>query len=192
MRLRLVGYDLRSKGYRLIDENGKLYKRRDVIFNENDFGHCDISPMATIEETVDVKEEVEEVKPVESEPQEPRRSGRTRRPPLRFMIDEYVDSVIESESEHVALISLTSDEPVTLEEALQSSNASEWKAAADAEYKSLMDNETWKLVELPPERKSIGCKWVFRTKLNENGEVERFKARLVAKGYAQTYGIDYE
>ena len=34
-------------------------------------------------------------------------------------------------------------------------------------------------------------KWVFKTKLNEKGEVDKYKARLVAKGYKQRYGIDY-
>ena len=44
---------------------------------------------------------------------------------------------------------------------------------------------------LPKGFKPIGVKWVFKTKLNEDGDVEKFKARLVAKGYAQRHGIDY-
>ncbi|CAA7023599.1 unnamed protein product [Microthlaspi erraticum] len=40
--------------------------------------------------------------------------------------------------------------------------------------------------------KQVGCKWVFKTKLNCNGNVERYKARLVAKGFNQKEGIDYE
>ena len=39
--------------------------------------------------------------------------------------------------------------------------------------------------------KKIGVKWVFKTKLNERGEVDKYKARLVVKGYAQRQGIDY-
>ncbi|MCY6524747.1 reverse transcriptase domain-containing protein, partial [Actinobacillus pleuropneumoniae] len=38
----------------------------------------------------------------------------------------------------------------------------------------------------------IGTKWIFKSKLNENGEVIRNKARLVCKGYAQQEGIDFE
>ena len=39
--------------------------------------------------------------------------------------------------------------------------------------------------------KPIGVKWVFKTKLNESGEVNKYKARLVAKGYAQQYRVNY-
>ena len=37
----------------------------------------------------------------------------------------------------------------------------------------------------------IETKWVFRNKLNEDGQVSRNKARLVCKGYSQEEHIDY-
>ena len=37
----------------------------------------------------------------------------------------------------------------------------------------------------------IGCKWVFKNKLDESGVITRNKASLVAKGYNQEEGIDY-
>ena len=52
-------------------------------------------------------------------------------------------------------------------------------------------NKTWELVDRPQERKVIGVKWVFRTKLNADGSVNKYKARLVVKGYAQIFGVDY-
>jgi len=49
----------------------------------------------------------------------------------------------------------------------------------------------WDLVPKPPLKNIIGTKWVFRNKLNEQGEVTRNKARLVAQGYSQQEGIAY-
>jgi hypothetical protein len=61
------------------------------------------------------------------------------------------------------------------------------------EFDSLTKNNTWTLVkDMPPGRKAIGCRWVFKRKLNNDGSVSRYKARLVAKGYSQRHGIDYE
>ena len=59
------------------------------------------------------------------------------------------------------------------------------------EMKSLQKNETWELVECPPGKKAVGCRWIYTVKYKVDGSIERFKARLVAKGYTQTYGIDY-
>ena len=53
-------------------------------------------------------------------------------------------------------------------------------------------NEVWDVVELPEGCKRVGCKWVFKTKRNSNGNVERYKARLVAKGFTQKDGVDYK
>ena len=44
---------------------------------------------------------------------------------------------------------------------------------------------------LPPNKKAIGCKWVFRIKYHSNGTVERFTARLVILGKYQVEGLDY-
>ena len=54
----------------------------------------------------------------------------------------------------------------------------------DLEIEVIERNETWELTNLPKGMKKIGVKWIFKTKLNENGEVDKDKARLVAKGYA--------
>jgi hypothetical protein len=48
------------------------------------------------------------------------------------------------------------------------------------------------LVPRPKNKNVIGTKWVFRNKLNEDGQVTRNKTRLVCKGYAQIEGIDFE
>nr|GEZ15397.1 putative retrotransposon Ty1-copia subclass protein [Tanacetum cinerariifolium] len=48
------------------------------------------------------------------------------------------------------------------------------------------------LVELPPNARTVGSKWLFKKKTDMNGAIYIFKARLVAKGFTQTYGVDYE
>jgi hypothetical protein len=59
------------------------------------------------------------------------------------------------------------------------------------EYKSLLANDTWDLVPLPKGRKLVRCKWVYRTKYELDGKVDKHKDRLVAKGFSQVEGIDY-
>ncbi|RDX92337.1 hypothetical protein CR513_25549, partial [Mucuna pruriens] len=46
-------------------------------------------------------------------------------------------------------------------------------------------------MDLPIGTKTIGVKWIYKTKLNELGEVDKYKARLVAKGYSQQHEIDF-
>ena len=75
--------------------------------------------------------------------------------------------------------------------ALNSPESEQWKAAAEYEIKSLNDHETWTLAQLPPVRRVVGSKWVFKTKYNSEGEIDHFKCRLVAQGYSQRAGKDY-
>ncbi|CAI7782202.1 unnamed protein product [Closterium sp. NIES-53] len=83
-------------------------------------------------------------------------------------------------------------EPATLKEALESSDAEEWKKAMESELKSIEENDTWKLVELPEGRKAITSKWLFKIKSNADGKIERYKSRLVAKGYQQKEKVDFK
>jgi len=53
------------------------------------------------------------------------------------------------------------------------------------EITTLENTGTWKLVDLPPNVKPIGCRWIYKVKHNANGSIERYKTRLVAKGYNQ-------
>ncbi|CAI7736528.1 unnamed protein product [Closterium sp. NIES-54] len=85
-------------------------------------------------------------------------------------------------------------EPATLKEALESSDAEEWKKAMESELKSIEENGTWELVELPEGRKAITSKWLFKIKSDADGKIERYKSRLdavrsacVAKNRALTH-----
>lgn len=67
----------------------------------------------------------------------------------------------------------------------------QWRAAMTEEYKALMRNGTWTLVQPVSNANVVDCKWVYRLKHDENGNIKRHKARLVAKGFNQQPGIDY-
>lgn len=56
------------------------------------------------------------------------------------------------------------------------------------EIKSLQENNTWILTELPDDTKALSAKWVFRVKQNADGSGEKYKARLVIKGFKQEIG----
>ncbi|CAI7851422.1 unnamed protein product [Closterium sp. NIES-54] len=66
-----------------------------------------------------------------------------------------------------------------------------WKKATESELKSIEENGTWELVELPEGRKAITSKWLFKIKSNADGKIERYKSRLVAKGHHQKEKVDY-
>lgn len=60
-----------------------------------------------------------------------------------------------------------------------------------SEIRALEDNHTWSLVDLPPGKKVLGSRWVYKIKHNSDGSIERLKARLVVFGNHQVEGIDY-
>lgn len=97
-------------------------------------------------------------------------------------------SLSDEDEEASSLVLYATLDPITFEEA---AGSEKWLEAMKLEIQAIEKNETWELVELPAGAKKIGVKWVFKTKLNELGEVDKHKARLVAKGYAQKHGVDY-
>ena len=60
----------------------------------------------------------------------------------------------------------------------------------DTEISAIERNKTWELTMLPTGAKTIGVKWVFKTKLNAEEKIDKHKARLMAKGYSQRQGIN--
>ena len=76
-------------------------------------------------------------------------------------------------------------EPKSFEEAINSPEAQQWKAAMDIEMQALKQHKTYVLKACPTSRKPIGVKWVYKRKLNPDGSINKYKARLVAKGYNQ-------
>jgi hypothetical protein len=91
------------------------------------------------------------------------------------------------EQTHLGLLSTI--EPNCFEEA---SKDEFWNKAMDEELDQIEKNNTWELVPRPKNKNVIGTKWVFRNKLNEDGQATRNKARLVCKGHSHIAGIDFE
>ncbi|GJU56661.1 retrotransposon protein, putative, ty1-copia subclass [Tanacetum coccineum] len=111
-----------------------------------------------------------------------RRSIRTRHAPDRMCL--YIDA-----EEH-ELGDL--GEPANYKAALLDPESDKWLNAMNVEMQSMKDNEVWDLVDLPPNGKTIGSKWLFKKKTDMDRAVHTYKARLVTKGYTQTSGIDYK
>lgn len=79
-------------------------------------------------------------------------------------------------------------DPVLFKDAIKHEH---WVIAMNLELDAFEKNCTWEITELPPQRKAIGCKWLYKTKFKPDGSIDKYKARLVVLGCRQTYGIDY-
>ena len=76
-------------------------------------------------------------------------------------------------------------------QAMSSKESNSWYSAMKEEKNSMTSNRVWDLVELPNGVKVVACKWVFKTKNDSLGNIERHKPRFVAKGFIQREGIHY-
>ena len=83
------------------------------------------------------------------------------------------------------------DEPANYEEAMMSPDSDRWLEAMKSEIESMYENRAWTLVDLPDDRQAIENKWIFKNKIDADGNVTIYKARLVAKGFRQVQGVDY-
>jgi hypothetical protein len=55
---------------------------------------------------------------------------------------------------------------------------SKWLEAMEDEMKSMSSNDVWDLEEISKGAKTIGYKWVYKTKYDSNGNVESIKHDL--------------
>ena len=96
-------------------------------------------------------------------------------------------------SENVSFVECFSCEevPNSPGEPKRSQSRDEWLEAMTKQFNSLVDNKTWQPCELPAHKKSLGGRWVFASKKDENGEIVKYLARYVAKGFNEIFGSDY-
>ena len=73
--------------------------------------------------------------------------------------------------------------PETFSQAMSSKESNSWYSAMKEVMNSMTSNRVWDLIELPDGIKAIGCKWVFKTKKDSLGNIERHNTRLIAKGF---------
>lgn len=195
-----LGYSEDVKGYRLyscIDK--RVLFSRDVIFNESLLGFQKESSFLNDEdqsmESVHVgtndsndsdlhHDDGEESEREDNSPtvaSSIRRSDRHRQKPDRYGV--WINATTTGQYP---------TEPKNFHEALTSPENKEWSNAMEKELLSLQKNEVFDLVKLPNDKKAIGCRWVFKRKIKEDGSVDRYKARLVTQGFAQQPGQDYD
>ena len=122
-----------------------------------------------------------------------RRSRRTRKKVERLGVlasDEEAMSAVMLDHDPskpltpVSVLTVERHIPMSFKEAVSCPEAQFWKEAIEDEHHSLMENETWTIVQPPIGRKAIKCKWVLDYKPGYKGVDPRYKARLVACGYA--------
>jgi len=99
------------------------------------------------------------------------------------------DSTIETYA--LALVGSDPTEPPTYKAACGGPDAARWKDAMDDEFRSLMENKTWDLVDETDASNLLSGKWTYRLKRGSEGQITRYKARRVVRGFEQEYGIDY-
>src|ERR1044072_1281667 len=193
-----LGYAENSKAYRfMIIESNDSYpinmviESRDAIFQENRFTSIQ-NPKDIIHSNVQSSESK-----VSNEDtlacKEPRRSKRIRK--VKNYGSDFFMFLVEGNNNSInrygPICYNLENDPETFEEAIKSQDSAFWKEAIQEEMDSIMGNKTWKLVDLPPGSKPIGCKWIFKKKMIVDGTIDKFNARLVAKGFTQKEGIDY-
>ncbi|KAL8104868.1 hypothetical protein AgCh_028873 [Apium graveolens] len=187
-----------SKAYKLYNPiTKKVIISRDVIFNEEaswEWKNEKESSRIFLDD--DAFEPIEEEgstppTPPSNSPPSSSSSSSYESPPrkTRSMADLYGTTRRILEDEFVDFALYANADPVAFDDAAKENK---WRQAMDQEIEAIERNQTWELVEAPKEKKPIGVKWVYKTKLNAQGEVEKHKARLVVKGYKQKYGVDYK
>ncbi|KAL0323709.1 UNVERIFIED_CONTAM: Retrovirus-related Pol polyprotein from transposon TNT 1-94 [Sesamum calycinum] len=189
-----LGYSTQSKGYRIYNlKTKKLIISRDVEFDEDAMWNWDEEKVerqsVMIPKETPPQQQEEGTDQAEMERRSQQAPGSPRRPPPSEEIEEETPprrtKLLSDIYETCNFIML---EPENFETAVKHKV---WVQAMEEEIKMIEKNNTWELADRPKDKEVIGVKWIYKTKLNADGSIQKHKARLVAKGYSQLPGIDY-
>ncbi|KAL0159683.1 hypothetical protein M9458_043408, partial [Cirrhinus mrigala] len=210
-----IGYDKNSPAYLVYYPNtGKIQKQRLVKFTakttreketQTSQTHKEyevMSPKINSERNADenmkdvsdkdIQNDTSETMPEQTEETSVRRNpSRIRRRPAHLQ-DFEVDNLEDKLKTCIDFCyRAVCDVPQTYQQAVTSTNSMQWKNAMDKEMKSLEENKTFTLTQLPQGKQPVGGRWVYTLKRDSDGS-EKYKARFVAKGYSQKPGTDYD
>uniref|UniRef100_A0AAV1V2L8 Uncharacterized protein n=1 Tax=Peronospora matthiolae TaxID=2874970 RepID=A0AAV1V2L8_9STRA len=82
-------------------------------------------------------------------------------------------------------------DPLNYGQAMRSGKREGWKKAMQEEIAALEANDVWTITRRTAGQHALHTKWVYKTKTDAQGDLERLKARLVACGNEQVLGVDY-
>ncbi|KAD4585342.1 hypothetical protein E3N88_22943 [Mikania micrantha] len=198
-----IGYSEQSKAYKLFNpQTQKVIISRDVKIDEErrwteeTHDEATTTPLRDNEESIEESELQEdnnsEASNIDNNNEPVASSSSTTQPSqrrTRTLQDLYDNTQRLDPIDYADFCLYAGADPIDFEEACKEKK---WQDAMDCEIQSILKNDTWELVDAPQNQKTIGVKWIYKTKLNEKGQVDKYKARLVVKGYKQKYGIDYQ
>nr|GEV19217.1 hypothetical protein [Tanacetum cinerariifolium] len=136
----------------------------------------------SLDTSLDHEEDDQEIDKPQSDINPIQKSPRTCRAPDRICL--YIDAK-KHELRDLG-------EPANYKAVLLDLESKKWLDAINVETQSMKDNDVWVLVELPPNTRTLGSKWIFKKKTDMDDAVKVFKAHRVVKGFTQTYRVDYE
>ena len=145
------------------------------------------------------KEEVESVrveKRRDNQPTKGHQLGRLRHTPVRdndprFTRTSYTQQKVPKSTKQVNKAVEVLKDPTLYKEAMSREDAVHWKRACTEELEEFVRQKLFSIVPKPIGCKVIGCKWLFKMKLDAEGQIEHYKAQLVAQGFLQIPGVNF-
>ena len=129
-------------------------------------------PETVLAPTEPLWDEQEVIEPV-AEESAPWRSVRARRAPEKF-------TLLTTWQRNVLL--LDNDEPKTYTKAIIGPESEKWFGAMKSEIESMHDNQVWNLVDPIEGVRPVECKWIFKKKIDMDGNVTSIKRDWWRKG----------